>query len=293
MISLIIPLFNREDIIRETVESVLKQTYQDFELIIVDDGSSDGSAAIVKTYLSDKRIKFFKRSNKFLPGGNGARNYGFEIAKGDYIKWLDSDDLLAPECLEEQMNIIKNAENKIDVVFCRSKTFSIEKSGRLKWGRFWHSNYPTNEESVQQILNSFIIGEFRFSNNDGLWDKKFLKTAPYNEKLKNSQEWLMIIEALTLKPNIYFLDKTLVYIRTHGGQMPSHRNYSTYASNQCYARYMAFLRLKEENLLEKPVKGYLLKSMLYYPIKQIQRMQFNSLFRNFAYFFKGVKVSLK
>jgi glycosyltransferase involved in cell wall biosynthesis len=98
-VSVIIPAFNAAAYIRKSVESVLAQTYQNFEVIVIDDGSTDGTAEIVKSFV-DKRIKYFYQENKGL---SGARNAGFGLSSGEYLIFLDSDDLLEPACLEKSV----------------------------------------------------------------------------------------------------------------------------------------------------------------------------------------------
>ncbi len=106
LVSIITPLYNCEKYISQTINSVLNQTYKDFELIIVDDGSIDKSCNIVKEYeKKDKRIRFFR-----LEGNSGAayvRNYALKQAKGRYIAYLDSDDLWDEKKLEIQINFMK------------------------------------------------------------------------------------------------------------------------------------------------------------------------------------------
>ncbi len=100
LISIIIPTFNRAHLIGETLDSVLAQTYQNWECIVVDDGSTDDTEEVMQIYCQkDNRIKYFHRPMEHLPGGNGARNYGFKMSKGEYIQWFDSDDLMDIDCL--------------------------------------------------------------------------------------------------------------------------------------------------------------------------------------------------
>lgn len=101
MISIVIPLYNKEKQIGLALQSVFQQTYQDFEIIIVDDGSTDQSAEVVKKS-NDKRIKLFQQKNA---GVSAARNQGVEIAQGEWIAFLDADDEWMPEYLETQVTL--------------------------------------------------------------------------------------------------------------------------------------------------------------------------------------------
>lgn len=95
--SVIIPLYNKAAYIAETIQSVLDQTYSNFELIIIDDGSTDHSASVIQTF-DDVRISYFYQKNQ---GVSTARNYGISLAKGDYIAFLDADDYWFPFFLNE------------------------------------------------------------------------------------------------------------------------------------------------------------------------------------------------
>ncbi len=97
MISIIVPLFNKEKTIGETILSVCRQTYTNWELLIVDDGSTDSSAAVVKTCLMDERVKYYYKQNG---GVSSARNYGMQEAQGEWLLFLDADDALLANCLE-------------------------------------------------------------------------------------------------------------------------------------------------------------------------------------------------
>ena len=98
MISIIIPAYNAADYLAQTIESVLNQTYSDFELILIDDGSTDRTREIIKDYqCKDARIKYFYKENG---GVSSARNLGLQKATGDFVSFLDSDDLWDRRFLE-------------------------------------------------------------------------------------------------------------------------------------------------------------------------------------------------
>ena len=103
LFSIIIPTYNRADFIHKTINSAIAQTYTDFEIIVVDDGSTDNTQEIVEK-IKDKRIHYYKKENAER---GAARNYGIKKANGNYITFLDSDDLLYPNYLEEAHNFIE------------------------------------------------------------------------------------------------------------------------------------------------------------------------------------------
>jgi glycosyltransferase involved in cell wall biosynthesis len=113
-VSIIIPTYNREDILPRAIDSVLDQTFSDFELIIVDDGSSDGTEGVIKSY-SDDRLKYIRhRTNR---GQNQARNTGIKSATGKYISYLDSDDEFLPAYLEEVVTVLNDSDDEVGGVF--------------------------------------------------------------------------------------------------------------------------------------------------------------------------------
>lgn len=114
MISVIIPTYNRSNTIRKSVESVLKQTYTDTEVIIVDDGSTDDTRQVVEE-IDDRRIRYHVLDKN--SGACAARNKGIELARGEYIAFHDSDDIWHANKLEDQLE--KLLETQCDVVICR------------------------------------------------------------------------------------------------------------------------------------------------------------------------------
>lgn len=113
-VSIVLKTYNRANIIGKAIESVLAQTYTDFELLIIDDGSKDRTEQIVASY-NDKRISYYCMLEN--EGQSKARNCGIQMAKYDYLASEDSDDLWRPEKLEVQMKAIKNAASDVGMVY--------------------------------------------------------------------------------------------------------------------------------------------------------------------------------
>lgn len=110
--SVIIPVYNTEKYLRKSLNSVLGQSYSNFEVLIVNDGSTDASEEVIKQYLGDSRFKLISQMNKGL---GGARNTGIQAAKGDYLVFLDSDDYLSIDCLKSLVDVINNKEYDVIV----------------------------------------------------------------------------------------------------------------------------------------------------------------------------------
>ena len=113
-VSIILPTYNRGNIISKAIVSVLRQSYTNFELLIIDDGSTDQTEQVVGAY-NDKRISYYRMLEN--GGQSKARNCGMQIAKYDYFAFEDSDDLWRPEKLEAQMNAIKNTVQDVGMVY--------------------------------------------------------------------------------------------------------------------------------------------------------------------------------
>ena len=107
LITIITPLFNRESLIKESIQSVIHQSNSNWELIVIDDGSTDQSCKIVEEFIkNDSRIRLIKR-NRDPKGANTCRNIGIQESSGDYLLFLDSDDVLAPWAIENRWAAIE------------------------------------------------------------------------------------------------------------------------------------------------------------------------------------------
>jgi glycosyltransferase involved in cell wall biosynthesis len=127
LVSVIVPAFNAAEHIRETLNSVLAQTYEKIEVIVVDDGSSDATTTIVEEFVTrDSRFQLIRQSNA---GVGAARNAAIRNARGKYIAPLDADDLWFPEKLEKQVACIEQSGNKTGLVYCWS--IHIDKQGEF------------------------------------------------------------------------------------------------------------------------------------------------------------------
>ncbi len=123
MVSVIIPTFNCATYLPEAIESVLAQTCTDYEVIVVDDGSTDATNQVVATYCD--RVRYFCQENR---GAASARNTGIRHAQGEYVSFLDADDVLLPSKLEEQASFLNRNAN-VDIVYSDGLLFRINRQG--------------------------------------------------------------------------------------------------------------------------------------------------------------------
>lgn len=108
LVSIIIPTYNRAHLISETLDSIKAQTYTDWECIVVDDGSHDGTEHLLEYYAkNDSRFKYYKSPSSKPKGANACRNFGFEVSSGVFIQWFDSDDFMFEAFLEIKINAFK------------------------------------------------------------------------------------------------------------------------------------------------------------------------------------------
>lgn len=150
LISIIIPTFNRAHLIEETLDSVVAQHYTKWECLIVDDGSTDNTRLVVEDYTTkDSRFKYFQRPAGRKRGASPSRNYGLEMAKGDYFQFLDSDDLLEETKFQEQIKILSQSSSRT-LVTCKWGSFSSSSSVRVKTK---YSSYRDFNPGIDLLYN--------------------------------------------------------------------------------------------------------------------------------------------
>lgn len=194
MISIIIPLYNKGNIIQLTLNSILAQSYKDFEVIIVDDGSTDESKQMLLPYLENENIKYIYQTNK---GVSAARNAGAQQAKGEWILFLDADDPLYPNALEILISTIKKAPNAsiISAKYHSKKNNSIKINNSFRYEGFVKNKYKW----LFQNRYSLRMGCFTIKRN------YFLKFT-FNEKLSRFEDMEAILR---------WIKEASIYITPH------------------------------------------------------------------------------
>lgn len=158
MLSVIIPCFNNGKLLSQLLDCCIEQTYSEWEVIVVDDGSVDDTVSIVNKYCNiDKRIRFLSR-DRLPKGGDTCRNIGFDNARGEYIIFFDADDLISNTCFENRVKELDNSEN-VDYISFPAKNFTDEKklpTYRTK-GKTWGIG------KVKDDLQSLLTANYSFA----------------------------------------------------------------------------------------------------------------------------------
>ena len=209
LISIIIPTYNRAHLISETLDSILAQTYLNWECIVVDDGSTDTTADVMREYIKkNSRFQYHQRPDNKKKGPNSCRNFGFELSKGECIKWFDSDDVMLPYLLEKQvLSFAKNVEMSV----CKLSYFDLEKKISIRENIIFSNN----------LIADYLIGNVTFYISGPLWKRSFLEKQNqlFDESLTNLDDWDFNLQMLYQKPNITYVNEVLILYRIHGNSL--------------------------------------------------------------------------
>ena len=181
IISVIIAVHNGEKTIRETIESVLQQTFSDFELIVINDGSEDATLEIV-SHFQDHRLKIFSFPQL---GVSASRNQGIRLAEGDYVTFLDADDLWTTDKLEAQLKALQ-ANPQAAVVY--SWTDYIDEQGKFL--------YPAKRVNFRgNVYAQILVSDFLENGSNALIRKQALikSKLDFDESLQGGEDWDILI----------------------------------------------------------------------------------------------------
>ena len=191
MISIVLPSFNRAQVLPKAVESILRQTYKDFELIIVDDGSTDNTADVVKNF-NDDRIVYVRQENA---GACVARNNGIEHSRGEYIAFQDSDDIWHEDKLEKQLKTIQ--DKNADIVFCRMNRMSGGKKIGLV-SNYFKEGFLSKDVMPMSIGTQTLVGK-----------SIVFKQEKFDPEMPRFQEFELLVRAQK-NYSIYCMEEPLV-----------------------------------------------------------------------------------
>ncbi len=285
-VSVIIPTYNRAHLVGRAIRSVLNQTYHDFEIIVVDDGSTDNTEEVVKGF-NDERMRYIRhKENK---GGATARNTGIKAAKGEYIAFQDSDDEWLLKKLEKQMEVFKNASPEEGVVYAGF--------WRIKKGKKTYT--PSSEITRKEgnIHKALLKGNFVTTQAAVVKKECFEKAGMFDERLRRLQDWELWIR-ISKYYNFKYINEPLV--------VSYYTSDSISANPEAFSRALQLIVEKHHKDIRKDRKllmrhyfdigtflrlngkmgqsrKYFIKTILAYPLNKVSLHAFFSLFGSKVY----------
>lgn len=250
-VSVILPVYNSEKFVAEAIKSVQNQTFTAWELIIVDDGSSDRTQHVIQKFLKDGRIKYIYQKNK---GIAGARNTGINVAKGKYVALIDGDDVWDPLKIQLQIDVLK--KEKANLVY--SSLRRIDENGTylgrtIGTGAGFYDGLSTLFRLISgniSIPNSSVVVEKKWMNRIGNYDE-------HNEKVQQLEDYDLLFRLLAAGATFYGIDAVLGSYRRHAGQVThkdsaqnlvmieyiTHHLMAKYPGKESFLKFLILLRL--------------------------------------------------
>ncbi|MFN4762857.1 glycosyltransferase family 2 protein [Gillisia sp. Q332] len=208
-ISIIMATYNRSHLIWETIYSIIAQSFKDWECLIIDDGSTDGTKEILQPYLqNDSRLKYIERNRHHKKGLPGCRNQGLELAKGEYVIFFDDDDIVHPYLLELCFKEIQFTQ----VDYCRYLRTTF--TGNFHYNFDNDLNFDVQHLNINH-LDDIIMNIIPFNSCQVLWRKSNFINNNFNEELMYAEEWECYSRILSTGARGISIDKILFYGRKH------------------------------------------------------------------------------
>ena len=238
LVSIVVPAYNAQKFIAGTLDSLCKQLFQDIEIIVVNDGSTDDTEKVIKNFFFDRRIRYFKKDN----GGTGsALNLGHENARGRYVNWCSADNIYFPNFILELVQAMQQCElNDLPVQFIYSDFTYIDASGRRLRDVVHERPQPRGD-----LINGYDLG-MSFLYTKELWDK----AGPYWERICEDYDWAVRAAQFT---EFGLVKRILAAFRVHSNQITgSDRTEEDAAAEACRQAARAFIEQgKYEALVKK------------------------------------------
>lgn len=259
-VSVIIPVYNVEEYLRQCLDSVVNQTLQDIEIICIDDGSTDSSLAILEEYASrDDRIKILKQQNQYA---GVARNNGIKVATGEYLHFLDSDDWIENNTYEKLYNLI--CKKQCD--FLKFKSYSYDDISQKIVDQFFTNIGYLSEENFNKFYNFekdyetlILVPDTPWS---GFYNTKFIKENNiYFDNLICANDVSFYFRCLVNAKNIYISDQRYVYYRINNStSLIGIRAYNYHCQLKLYKNISEIVKLMKENI-QRAVLAYICDSI--------------------------------
>lgn len=253
VVSIIIPCYNQARFLPDALDSILSQQTPDWECIIVDDGSPDNTIEVASLYCErDARIRLVSQHNRGLAG---ARNRGVEEACGRYIQFLDADDLIAPEKLNLQIDLLHNTTRPSlsysDYRYCPENDITATTT---------RDNFPpprfSHERRIYDLASRWE-SEFSIPCHCFLFDARFFKDMGirFDESLPNHEDWDCWMQIFAHDPDVFHTEGPLAIYRLHGSSMCVDRN-------KMWAGFSKAIRKQQKIFRRDPIMQAILQAKL-------------------------------
>ncbi|WNB92467.1 glycosyltransferase [Bacillus sp. NEB1478] len=214
VISIVVPIYNVESYLANCINSILSQTYSDFELILVNDGSPDNCGGICEYYKrKDKRVKIIHKENG---GVSSARNKGIEISRGEYIAFVDPDDSIEPNMYEV---LLENAlDLNADIVVCPIKTINVETNTYSTSSIWKNTNSVIDKKEIEDYIIPSILKNKTFSivsSVNKLYRKSLFDSFKFEEHKHHSEDARLNFKFLTITNRLVFVEQPLYNYYKH------------------------------------------------------------------------------
>lgn len=207
-IAIIIPVYNREHLLAYTLDSIIAQSFTDWECILVDDDSTDGSSEVLRQYQKkDSRFKAYKRPGELKKGANSCRNYGFTKSTAPFVKWFDSDDIMLSNHLDIAYQTL--IENNLDFVVTDTVNFDHITGDMI--------DKPYNFDRMNAVFTAknYALNQIGWITDDFLATRGCVQNILFNEIITDGDEYNFFIKLLHHTTNGAFINQILTHRRIH------------------------------------------------------------------------------
>ncbi|WZL88442.1 glycosyltransferase [Salinimicrobium sp. 3283s] len=255
-VSIIMATYNRAHFIRESLTSIINQSFKDWECLVIDDGSTDETVEVVASIEeNDERIKYLIRPGNYTTGLPGCRNYGLDKAKGNYIIFFDDDDIVHPRNLEVNLRSIEHYSR--DFCHYQKKPFKEQ----------WNSDYidviakPEISSIGLAQLQDIIMNKISFASCCVLWKRECFGKIRFNEDLMYAEEWECYSRILTSGFQGVSINQVLYYNRKHPDSNTGEFYSNDPVRRNSYSRAVKLVldNLRRNDLLSAELKQYFIR----------------------------------
>ena len=212
LVSIILPVYNAELYIEKCINTVIKQSYEEWELLLIDDGSTDNTYNVITQYLVEcEKIKYFKLVNG---GVSNARNYGLEKALGEYIFFLDADDFLEKDCLQKAVKASKDSDS--DIVIMAHYELIDKKNRCVTNNKFNKSELICENDIIRTFL---VTDKFGWEVWGKLYRRDLLVDITFDKTMRIAEDALFLCNALLKSKKVYFLKEYEYYYRLNANSV--------------------------------------------------------------------------